>query len=236
MYENPYASPYTVAAQPVNVRAEFIKKTYLHLAGAIGVFALLEAIFLQIPAMRALASTMVGGKFSWLVVIGLFMVASMVAQKWANSGTSRGIQYAGLVLLSTAYAILFLPIMLFATAFAPEVISQAAIVTLAMTVGITVIAFTTKKDFSFLGGFLKIGGIAALGLIVASMIFGFSLGIWFCAAMVVFASVAILKDTSDIIHHYGTNQYVAASLGLFASVALLFWYVLQILLSLASSD
>ena len=49
-------------------------------------------------------------------------------------------------------------------------------------------------------------------------------------------SVAILRDTSNIIHKYGTEQYVAASLGLFASVALLFWYVLQILMSLAGRD
>ncbi|SHJ65797.1 hypothetical protein SAMN02745181_2283 [Rubritalea squalenifaciens DSM 18772] len=235
MYDNPYASPYSVAAQPVDIRSEFIKKTYMHLAGAIGLFALLEYVFLQIPAMRALATTMTTG-FSWLIVIGLFMVASMVAQKWAHSGTSKGIQYAGLALLSTAYAVLFLPVMLFATAYAPEIITQAAIITAAMTLGVTFIAFTTKKDFSFLGGFLKIGGFVALGLIVASIFIGFNLGIIFCAFMVVFACVAILKDTSDVLHHYGSNQYVAASLSLFASIALLFWYVIQILMSLSSND
>ena len=50
----------------------------------------------------------------------------------------------------------------------------------------------------------------------------------FCAAMVALAAGFIIYDTSNIIHHYGTNEHVAASLELFASVALLFWYILRI--------
>ena len=104
--------------------------------------------------------------------------------------------------------------------------------------GLTVIAFTTKKDFTFLNGFLKVAGIIALGLIVISIVApgSLNLGMWFSAAMVLFASLSILRDTSNIMYHYNTNQYVAASLGLFASVALLFYYLLSILISLASSD
>ena len=50
--------------------------------------------------------------------------------------------------------------------------------------------------------------------------------------MVVFASGAILYNTSNLLHRYDPDQYVAAALSLFASVALLFWYVLQILMRL----
>ena len=76
-----------------------------------------------------------------------------------------------------------------------------------------------------------------MGLIVASFfVESLSLGLWFSAAMVVFAGAAILHQTSNIIHHYRPDQHVAASLGLFASVALLFWYVLQVLMSLAGRD
>jgi FtsH-binding integral membrane protein len=46
--------------------------------------------------------------------------------------------------------------------------------------------------------------------------------------MVAFAGGAILYDTSNILHRYNTNQHVAAALSLFASVALLFWYILRI--------
>ena len=117
-----------------------------------------------------------------------------------------------------------------------SLVSQAGLVTIAMVLGITAVAFTTKKDFSFLGGFLKIGGFVAMGLIAASFFMPISLGLWFSGAMVIFASVSILYNTSNLIHHYNTTQYVAASLSLFASVALLFWYVLRLLMVLTGRD
>ena len=67
-----------------------------------------------------------------------------------------------------------------------------------------------------------------MALIVAGMVFGFNLGLWFSVLMVFLASAAILYNTSNVLHQYHSSQYVAASLSLFASVALLFWYVLQI--------
>lgn len=230
---NSYASPYTVAAQPVDVRATFIRKTYGHLGGSIAVFILLEYLFLQSEPMVNFGLSMLNNW--WMVLIG-FMGVSWIANKWATSNTSRRMQYAGLSLFVVAEAIIFLPILFIASSYFDGIIQQAAVITVALFLGITAIAFVTKKDFSFLNSFLMVGGFIALGLIFASMIFGFSLGIVFSGAMALFAGVAILRDTSNIIHKYGTEQYVAASLGLFASVALLFWYILQILMSLTGRD
>ena len=75
-----------------------------------------------------------------------------------------------------------------------------------------------------------------LGLIVISIFTGFNLGLWFSGFMVAFAAGAILYTTSNILHHYGTEDHVAAALALFASVAMLFWYVLRILLAFANRD
>ena len=75
-----------------------------------------------------------------------------------------------------------------------------------------------------------------MGLIVASLIFKFPLGVFFSGAMVVLMAAAILYTTSNIIHHYRTDQYVAASLCLFSAIATLFWYVLQIVMHLAGRD
>ncbi len=232
---NTYASPYTVAAQPADVRTTFIRKTYAHLGGAIAVFAILEYFFLRSQTMLNLVQPMMG---NWWMVLISFMGISWLANKWATSSTSLGMQYAGLGLYVVAEAIIFIPIIYLAMGFtgSTAIIGQAGIITVALTLGITAIAFITKKDFSFLNSFLMIGGFIAIGLIFSSMIFGFSLGIVFSGAMAIFACVAILRDTSNIIHKYGTEQYVAASLGLFASVALLFWYVIQILMSLAGRD
>ena len=235
--QNAYANPYTVAAQSVDVRAAFIRKTYAHLAGAILVFAVLETMILAIPGIE---NTVIGilrtSPYMWLVVLGVFMLVSNIANKWAVSATSKNTQYMGLGLYVVAEAIIMLPLLIMAKlqmGGSNLLIYQAGGVTLALFAGLTLIAFTTKKDFSFLGGMLKIIGMIALGVIVLAVIFpGFiTLGLWFSVAMVIFAAGTILYNTSNIIHHYGTDQYVAASLGLFASVALLFWYILQIFMS-----
>jgi len=75
------------------------------------------------------------------------------------------------------------------------------------------------------------GGIGALLLIVAGALFGFELGMFFSVAMVVFAGAAILYDTSNVIHHFPEDRHVGAALELFASVALMFWYVLRIFMA-----
>jgi FtsH-binding integral membrane protein len=71
---------------------------------------------------------------------------------------------------------------------------------------------------------------------VASIFFGFSLGLLFSVLMVAFAAGFILYDTSNVLHHYRIGQHVAASLALFASVALLFWYVLRIVMAVTDRD
>jgi FtsH-binding integral membrane protein len=134
-------------------------------------------------------------------------------------------------------ALLFAPLIYFANEFySPTIVPTAGILTTLMFLGLTAVAFTTGKDFTFLGGALKIGGFVALGLIICAALFNFQLGLFFSVAMVGFAMAAILYDTSKIMYHYTKDQYVAASLELFASVALLFWYVIRILMSLSSRN
>lgn len=214
-------------------RGRFILNTYIHLAGAIAIFAILEAFLLQSETAVGFAATMVGGAggYGWLIVLGAFMGVSYIANSWAQSDASRALQYAGLGLYIVAEAIIFLPLMVIAAYQGGEgVIQTAAIVTGALVVGLTGSAFISKKDFSFLGPIIAIGGLGALGVIGAGILFGFSLGVFFAGAMVLLAGGSILYNTSKIIHDYRTDQHVAAALGLFASVALMFYYVLIILM------
>jgi FtsH-binding integral membrane protein len=113
-------------------------------------------------------------------------------------------------------------------------ITVAAIATLAIFGVLTAIVFVSKKDFSFLGPILGISSFVILGIIVLGAFGLLNLGTFFCVALVVFASGAILYDTSNVLHKYRTEQYVAAALALFASVGILFWYILQIVISLSS--
>lgn len=215
-------------------RGRFIVNTYMHLVGAIIAFALIEAFLLQWePAVRFAATMVTGaGGYGWLIVIGAFMGVSYLANMWAHSDASRGLQYAGLGLYVVAEAVIFLPLMLVATVAGGEgVIPTAAIVTGCLVVGLTGTAFISRKNFSFLGPIIAIGALGALGVIAAGILFGFQLGVFFAGAMVVLAGASVLYSTSKIIHEYRTDQHVAAALGLFAGVALMFYYVLIILMN-----
>lgn len=226
-----YANPYTVAQAAPNERTAFIRSTYLHVAFALLALIGLEWFLLQQSWAEALSMKMTGG-FGWLIVLGAFMLIGNLSNRMAASDTSRGMQYAGLALAIVAQGVIFLPLLFIAkNYFGADIILKAAVTTLFMFGAITFAAFATGKDFSFLRSFLLIGGFVAMGIIVVSIIFGFNLGIVFSGAMAIFASVAILYNTSNIIHHYRTDQYVSASLSLFSSIALLFWYILQIFMS-----
>ena len=217
-------------------RSGFIRRTYNHLAGAVLALVVLEWQLLQWSGAAALAAAMLDG-WSWLIVLGAFMGVSWIAERWAHSGGSPGVQYMGLGLYVIAEAVIFLPLLYAAAYFgSPDVIPSAGIVTGLLFGGLTLIAFTSRRDFSFLGGLLKVGGLVALGVIAASILFGWSLGLFFTGVMILFASGTILYNTSAVMHQYRTDQHVAASLALFASVALLFWYVLQGLMALSADE
>ena len=227
-----------VAHASVDERASFIMKTYLHLVGAIFAFVVIEAgIQISGLGMKLMELAFLGGRFGWLIFLGLFMAVSWVADKWARSDTSPGMQYAGLGLYTVAEAFIFAPLILMAISLDAStggsgggILLSAGLITLVLFGALTGVVFITRKDFSFLRSVLIFGGIAAFALILASIIFGFNLGIIFCWAMVVFAAVSILYKTSNVLHYYRTDQHVAAALQLFASFALLLYYVIIIMM------
>ena len=210
-------------------RGTFIARTYNHLAGAIAGFTLLEVFFFRTGLAESMARAMLGT--SWLLVLGGFVVVSWVARAAAHRATSQAAQYAALAGYVIAEAIIFVPLLYIANHYAPGVIASAALITLLAFAGLTGIVFATRKDFSFLRGVLMWGGILAMVLIVGGALFGFQLGTYFSVAMVGLAGAAILYDTSNVMHHYPQDRYVAAALELFASVALMLWYVMRLLMS-----
>jgi FtsH-binding integral membrane protein len=211
-------------------KAGFYRKTYLHVALAILAFIGVETILLQVVPDQMIFA-MFAQRYLWLLIIGVFWLASVLATKWSLS-LNKSTQYFGLGFYVVLEAVIFLPLIKIATLYAgPQVIFQAAMLTIAMFAGISAVAFTSKRDFSFLRNIIVIGGFIAIGLIVAGMIFSFNLGLWFSVGMVILASATILYQTSKLKDSYATNQYVGASLQLFASIMLLFWYILSILMN-----
>jgi len=212
-------------------RVEFYKKTYLHVALGVLVFIIVEYFFLHTLSIVKFALSLTEGKM-WLLMLGGFMLVTNMAENMAVKGTDRNKQYLGYFLYILAEAFIFVPILYIAVFYVDgNVIQQAAVLSLGLFTGLSAVVLLTKKDFSFLRTAITIGGFVAIGLIVSGILFGFNLGLWFSAAMVLLAAGSILYQTSNLLHKYRTEQYVAAALGLFASLMLLFWYILRILMS-----
>lgn len=221
-----YLAP--VSSLSVEDRSTFIWRCYAHVVGAIIAFAAVEAYLIQSGIAARIAGPMIN---NWLLVLGGFMLAGWGAAHVAHKLVSKQAQYAAFAFFIVVEAIIFCPLLLRAAMMDPGMIDSAAGVTLLGCGGLIATAMITRKDFSFLRGLLVWGGILAMVGIVSSLLFGFALGTWFSVGMIGFAGAAVLYDTSNIMHHYPEDRYVAASMALFASIALMFWYVLQLFMS-----
>jgi FtsH-binding integral membrane protein len=212
-------------------RAQFIRRTYGHLAGAILVFIALENWLLSLPFAEIFLQYALN-RFVWMGILCVYMGVAYVAETWAKSGASKAAQYGGLGLYVVAEAVLFVPLLTMANVVSPQIIPTAAMLTGVLTGALTLVCFATRANFSGLRSFLCISGFVALGLIFCSCTYGFGLGLWFSAAMILIAGAAILYNTSNVIHEFDPRQHVAASLALFAAIALLFWYIVRILIQI----
>lgn len=215
-----------VAFEVPETRRKFLNTTYYHLLAAVLLLIGIEVVLFKtgyaVPIAQAIFS------INWLIVLGIFMVLSGFVDKIAHRNISIGKQYLALFAYVLLWAIMLTPLLMIAMSKDPSIIQSAATVTLLGFGALTAIVMFTGQDFSFMRSLMIWLGIAAMIGIVASVLFGFVLGTWFSVAMVAYAGGAILYNTSNVLHHYPASQYVGASLSLFSSVALMFWYVAQI--------
>lgn len=231
MHTTTYEQAVCVADAEPSVQATFIRRTYAHLAGGLIVFALLEAYLLSLPIAREFAA-LATNRYVWLGILAGYMAVSYAADEMALNARNIFLQYFAYAIYLVAEAILFVPLLIVAQTVSPQIIPTAVLLTGAMTGGLTLVVCATGRDFSFLRNFLAIGGFVALGLILGSALFGFGLGIIFSGAMIILACAAILFATSNVMTNYHTNQPIAAAMSLFAAIALLFWYVVRLLIQL----
>jgi FtsH-binding integral membrane protein len=221
-----------VASLSDEAKVAFYKKTYSHVAGGVLAFFIAEYFLLQSEVLVDFMLSMTQG-WRWLIMLGGFMFMTNYAESSAMKTTDKNKQYMAYGLYVLAEAIIFIPIIYIAIMYSGgmDLLNQAAIVTLSLFSGLTAVVFVTKKDFSFLKSALTVGFFIALGLIIAGALFGFDMGLWFSVGMCVLAAGSILYQTSNLVYKYTNEQYIPAAIGLFASLMLLFWYVIQIFLS-----
>lgn len=220
--------PPPVARADVGTRATFITRVYGHLLLAVLIFAGLQAVLFQTGVAATITRAISGER--WLLAFAAFLIVSWFARRAAGRARALWAQYLALGAFVGAQAIIFVPLLGAAQAAAPGVLESALLITGLGFAGLTAVAFTTRKDFSFLGGILRFGFMVALVLLVAALLFGFRLGVFFNVGMVALAGGAILHDTSRVLRRYPKGRYVSAALELFASAALLFWHVLRLTL------
>src|SRR5262245_51584663 len=113
---------------PLEARARFIVRTYNHLFGAIVLFALIEVGLFLSGVAPLIARSMLGT--SWLLVLGGFVVVSWISSHVAHRAVSLPAQYAALVGMVAAEALVFVPLLVIANAYAPGAIQSAALVTI----------------------------------------------------------------------------------------------------------
>jgi FtsH-binding integral membrane protein len=212
----------------IDSRAQFITRTYTHVVGGILGFILVELALFESGAAETIARYMFA--LPWFLILGAFMLVGWFATRTAQTSTSLGMQYFSYAAYVVVEALIFVPLLYIANAKAPGAIDSATLVTALGAAGLMLVAHRTRKDFSFLRAILMWGGVLAIVAMIGGAIFGFQLGTWFSVAMIGFAGAAVLYDTSNIIHVYPEDRYVAAAMQLFASIALMFWYVLRLMM------
>jgi FtsH-binding integral membrane protein len=213
-------------------RGEFITRVYQHLLVAIAAFIAIEALLINLGIAEAMWDFFAESSAAWLLLLGGFMVVNWMATTAAHDVLEPSRQYAGLFGMALAEALIFAPFLHYFFEVQPDgttTVMAAAAITVAGFVGLTAVALVTRRDLSFLRPMLLWGGVCALVLIGAAILFGLELGIWFSVAMIALAGASILYQTQTIMRRYPSEAYVGAAVQLFASVMMLFWYVLRLL-------
>jgi FtsH-binding integral membrane protein len=232
-YQNldPYAPPRDmfVIDAALSERLGFLRRVYTHVFGAILLLVALEYLYyttgLSVRILQLLGN-------SWWISLAIFLGVTWLAERLAFSGASALAQYTGLGLFVGVQSVVTAPILMIATLTNPNLIGQAALITLFITGALTLFVVLSKTDFSFMRNALFLAGLGLFAISIASALFGFSLGLGFSVGIVVLMCGYILYETSLIMHHLPTTAHVAGALMIFGSIAVLFRQILLILMSL----
>jgi FtsH-binding integral membrane protein len=214
-----------------NVRATFLVRVYQHLALAVLAFIAFETVLFVTGMAEAITRFLTSSGVAWLLVLGGFTIVSMIASRSAHNLGNTQVQYAGLFGLALAEAVIFAPFLylVFNQDGGSTTVASAAVITAIGFGALSLVAFVTRRDLSFLRPLIMWGGMIALGLIVAAVLFNFELGVIFTLAMIGLAGASILYQTQAIIRQYPEWAYVGAAVSLFSSLMMLFWYILRLL-------
>ena len=198
-------------------RLVFIKKVYSLLAMSMGTAAI-GAYLGSGPLLLLVAPNMM---LFFILQIGLIFFASFAARK-------PGLNMVALFSFTTVSGLTLGPLLY---QVGPSIAAEAFALTAITFAGLSMYVVYSKKDFSFMSGFLMTGLIVLVvgGLLNMFFIQSGMMHFVMSGASVLLFSGFILYDTSNILRYYGTDEHVSATLALYLDVLNLFIALLSIL-------
>ena len=217
-------SMYSSASQPSVLQTnKVLRNTYMLLAMTLAFSAVCAGIAMAVGISPMMSLVMTIGAF-----ITLFVV-----QKKADSasGIYWVFAFTGLMGASLGYTLNF-----YLGVAGPGLIMEALGATALVFFALSAYALTTKKDFSFMGGFLVVGLVVVLVAAIANIFFAVpAVSLAISAAIVFIMSGFILFDTGRIIHGGETN-YIRATVSLYLNIYNLFTSILHLLGAFGGDD
>lgn len=211
---------YVVASSDIGALAvnKLIRNTYILLSMTLlfSAFTAAVSVFLQMPPMTYLIS-----------VVAAFLLIWFVLPRTADSANGLGVVFAITGLLGFSLG----PILsqYLSLSNGPSIVATALGGTGVIFLGLSGYALTTRKDFSFMGGFLFVGLLVVLAAALANIFLNIpALSLALSAAVILIMSGFILFDTSRMIHG-GPGNYVLMTVSLYMSIFNIFINLLQLL-------
>jgi len=198
-------------------------------------YILLSMTLVFSAVMAAVGMTMnLSGGTSMIMSLGALGLIWLVLPRFENSTAGIIVVFAITGLLGMGLGPLLNYYM--AMANGPQLVGTALGGTGVIFLGLSGYALTTRKDFSFMGGFLFIGILVVFGAMIANLFMAIpALSLAVSAGIILLMSGLILYDTSRMIHGGETN-YIRATVGLYLSIYNLFVSLLHILGALSGDD
>lgn len=142
-----------------------------------------------------------------------------------------GVNLAALFGFTTLTGVMISPLIYFVSRNNPASLLQAGLLTLGIFGGLTAYVLISKRDFSFLRGLVVTGLIVVIlaGLLNVLVVGSSALAFAVSATTLLLFAGFVLYDTSNIIRHYPTNEYVAAALSLYLDAFNIFLALLRLL-------
>lgn len=221
---------YQMAVPSVEIRNQVLKNTYFLLALSM-IPTAIGALFGINMSFMFLASSPILGS---ILLIGAMYFMMFMVEK--NKHSFAGIVW--LMAFTFLMGLLLGPLLQYALRVpnGSSLILIAALLTSAVFFVMSAIAFTVKKEMTFLNNFLAVGAVVLFIAIIANIFLRLpAFHLMICGAFVIFSSLMILWQLNQLVRGGETN-YISATLTLYISIYNLFTSLLQIILAFSGND